>query len=105
MGWVAIIFFAYVTVNGECHYQEIGLATNNNGEIVLVTNGLNVHLKADHHHNYNLMYADSVPYSFSTNRSREGFIMFVNELKETGSKRRKKFKSINSYIISTTKCN
>jgi hypothetical protein len=103
MKWLTLIFWAYVTQNGHCEFQEVGMATDNHGQVVIVIDSLNVRMvrQGDYKAGINLMKADSVFYSYQGSTSKGGFLFFVIELEQLPGD---KFKGVNSFVISSCGC-
>ena len=43
--FVSFVFWAYVTIGGHCEYQQVAFAMNNHDQVLVMTDGMKVHLK------------------------------------------------------------
>jgi len=110
--WVVVILLACITVDGETKNQEVGFATNQKHELVIVSPPwLDVKLKRkEKHDEYYLMEDEKGnPYYIQSIFLNGKFILFIHELKKRHAPSKKErlhlippgYRAVNSYVIAS----
>lgn len=117
--FISFVFWAYVTIGGQCEYQQVGMSVNNHNQVIIVTDRLGVdstgvHLKTvapfyKYKFTEDISTDSAMYYSVKCRTLRNGSFLVTLQRKDYYGKKAKRlhrayFSLKEIYTISTREC-